>query len=271
LCQKRAIDTQRSKISSRGVFDKPKYIEPTFLKIGGKTLLPLFDIILGDYYMTVYIYLRVSTDKQDIDTQMQSINRYLTENNITEYKTIKDEGVSGSVPAKQRPGFKTLLEVIDEGDILIVSELTRLGRSLSDVITTLDELVKRGVRIVSVKEGLDSTRDEMQFKIMTTLIALFADLERQFIRQRTKEGLERARKEGKKLGRPAAIKEEDIPVLIKLYERGMTRKEIARALKVSEATVSRVLKRLKEEGVIEERRVVRVNKKKLKEVVGDER
>jgi len=244
--------------------------EYAFLKVYSKTLYHLFDIISGDQHMTVYIYLRVSTDKQDIDTQMQSINKYLSQNNITDYKIVKDEGVSGSVPAKQRPGFRTLLEVIDDGDILIVSELTRLGRSLSDVITTLDELVKRGVRIVSVKEGLDSTRDEMQFKIMTTLIALFADLERQFIRQRTKEGLERARKDGKKLGRPPAIKDEDIPVLIKLYEKGMTRKEIARALKVSEATVSRVLKRLKEEGIIEERRVVKVNKKKLREVANDE-
>lgn len=220
--------------------------------------------------MTVYVYLRVSTDKQDLNTQMQSIEHFLREKNITDYKIIKDEGISGSIPAKERPGFKTLLDIITDGDILVVSELTRLGRSLSDVIMTLDELARRGVRVVSVKENLDSTRDEMQFKIMTTLIALFADLEREFIRKRTREGLERARKEGKRLGRPPALSEEDVKVLIKLYEKGFTRKEIARAMKVSEATVARYIRKLKKEGIIEERRVVRVNKEKLRGVVGND-
>ncbi|WP_169302030.1 recombinase family protein [Thermococcus gammatolerans] len=222
-------------------------------------------------HMSVYIYLRISTDKQDIDTQMESIKDWLKRNNVSEYKIIKDEGISGSTPAEKRPGFSTLLSLLQENDVLIVSELTRLGRSLSDVIMTLNNLMKRGVRIVSIKEGLDSTQNELQFKVMSTLIALFADLEREFIRKRTIEGLQRAKAQGKRIGRPKALTEEDIPVLVKLYEKGMTQKEIARAMKVSPSTIARTLKKLREQGVIEERRVVKVNKKKLKEVIDNAR
>lgn len=220
--------------------------------------------------MTVYIYLRVSTDKQDLETQMESVKRWLSEKGITEYKIVKDEGVSGSVPAKQRPGFSNLLNIIEEGDILVVSELTRIGRSLSDVIFTLDELTKRGIRVVAVKEGLDSTANEMQFKVMSTLLALFADLEREFIRKRTREGLQKARETGKRIGRPRALSEEQYITVAELYRKGFKIKDIASILKVSSKTVSRALKKLREEGIIEERHEIKVNKKKLREVIGDD-
>lgn len=219
--------------------------------------------------MTVYIYLRVSTDKQDLETQMESVKRWLSEKGITEYKIIKDEGISGSVPAKQRPGFSNLLGIIEEGDVLVVSELTRIGRSLSDVIFTLDELTKRGIRVVAVKEGLDSTANEMQFKVMSTLLALFADLEREFIRKRTKEGLQKAREAGKRIGRPRALSEEQLITVAELYRKGFKIKEIASILNVSSKTVSRALKKLKEQGIIEEKREIRVNKKKFKEIMSD--
>ena len=220
--------------------------------------------------MTVYIYLRVSTDKQDLETQMESVKRWLSEKGITEYKIVKDEGVSGSVPAKQRPGFSNLMNIIEEGDVLVVSELTRIGRSLSDVIFTLDELTKNGVRVVAVKEGLDSTANEMQFKVMSTLLALFADLEREFIRKRTREGLQKAREAGKRIGRPRALTEEQYITIAELYRKGFKIKDIASILKVSSKTVSRALKKLREDGIIEERHEIKVNKKKLREVIGDD-
>ncbi|QDA32044.1 helix-turn-helix domain-containing protein [Thermococcus indicus] len=220
--------------------------------------------------MTVYVYLRVSTDEQDIDSQMESVKGWLSEKGIEEFEIIKDEGVSGGIPAKKRPGFSKILEMAREGDILVVSELTRLGRSLGDVILTLNELTEKGVRVVAVKEGLDSTSDAMQFKIMTTLLALFADLEREFIRKRTREGLMRARGKGKRLGRPPVLDEGKLVTVVELYQKGFSARKIAGILNVSPSTVSRALRRLREAGALSELKVVRIDRKKLKEVIGGE-
>lgn len=218
--------------------------------------------------MTVYVYLRVSTDEQDIDSQMESVKSWLSEKEIDEFEIIKDEGVSGGVPAKKRPGFSKILETAGDGDILVVSELTRLGRSLGDVILTLNELTEKGVRVVAVKEGLDSTSDAMQFKIMTTLLALFADLEREFIRKRTREGLKRAREKGKRLGRPPVLDEGKLVTVIELYQKGFSARKIADILNVSPSTVSRALRKLREAGVLNERRVVKIDREKLEKIMG---
>ncbi len=221
-------------------------------------------------HVTVYIYLRVSTDEQDIDSQMESVKSWLSAKGIDNFEIIKDEGVSGGIPAKKRPGFSKILEMAGEGDILVVSELTRLGRSLGDVILTLNELTEKGVRVVAVKEGLDSTADAMQFKIMTTLLALFADLEREFIRKRTQEGLRRAREKGKRLGRPPVLDEGKLVTVVELYRKGFSARKIAGILNVSPSTVSRALRKLREAGALSERRVVQIDRKKLKEVIGGE-
>ncbi|NJF25362.1 recombinase family protein [Thermococcus sp. Bubb.Bath] len=220
--------------------------------------------------MTVYVYLRVSTDEQDIESQMESVKRWLSEKGIGEFKIVKDEGVSGGIPTKKRQGFSYILNEAEDGDIVVVSELTRLGRSLSDVILTLNELTSRGVRIVSVKEGLDSTSDPMQFKVMTTLFALFADLEREFIRKRTMEGLQRAKAQGKRLGRPPLLDESKLITVVELYQKGFSARKIAGILEVSPSTVSRAIRRLREQGILDEQRVVRVNREKLKEVIGSD-
>ncbi|WP_167729837.1 recombinase family protein [Thermococcus sp. GR6] len=212
----------------------------------------------------VFAYLRVSTSEQDINSQKQSILKKLEELNIDAEQVgwFSDEGVSGSVRALEREEFSKLFSQLSEGDVLIVSELSRLGRSLSDVIQLLDVLInKKKVRVISVKENLDSSKNTMYFKIFSTIISLFADLERDFIRMRTKEGLERAKKEGKKLGRPRKL---NYKAILKLWEEGKGISEISELLNYSYNSVASVIKRAKKQGIISEEEKRRVDWDKLK-------
>ena len=221
-------------------------------KIGAKGLYIFCTNILLVRLMRVFAYLRVSTSEQDINSQKQSILKKLSELGIDaeEVSWFEENGVSGSVKALEREEFSKLFNQLSEGDVLIVSELSRLGRSLSDVIQLLDKLInEKRVRVISVKENLDSSQNTMYFKIFSTIISLFADLERDFIRMRTKEGLERAKKEGKKLGRPRKL---NYKAILKLWEEGKGIAEISELLNYSYNSVASVIKRAKREGLIEE-------------------
>jgi DNA invertase Pin-like site-specific DNA recombinase len=112
-----------------------------------------------------------------------------------------EEVVSGKKSWRERK-LGQLIDQLHEGDRLLVPELTRLGRSTLEVLQVLAVAKEKGAAIYSVKEGLEMNGDTMQAKIMSTLLALFADLERDFIVLRTKEGLKDAKARGMKLGRP---------------------------------------------------------------------
>ena len=112
------------------------------------------------------------------------------------------EAASGQASEKRRR-LDELTNALRPGDRLVVSELSRLGRSLGQVVNVLDALAKAGVAFVALKENIrvEGKRD-IQTKVMTTLFALFAEVERDLISERTREGLARARSSGRKLGRP---------------------------------------------------------------------
>jgi DNA invertase Pin-like site-specific DNA recombinase len=96
-----------------------------------------------------------------------------------------------------------LLDSLEAGDALIVSELSRLGRSVGEIITLVDSLVHQQIRIFALKEGLRLTgKQDLQSRVMVTLFSLFAEIERELLSQRTKEALATARAAGKRLGRP---------------------------------------------------------------------
>jgi DNA invertase Pin-like site-specific DNA recombinase len=96
-----------------------------------------------------------------------------------------------------------LLEVVEAGDTIVVAELSRLGRSVGQIAILVAELVERGIRLVCIKESISIDGDQdMQSKVMVTMFSLFAEIERDLISERTKEGLARARAAGKLLGRP---------------------------------------------------------------------
>ena len=113
------------------------------------------------------------------------------------------EATASGQASEKRRRLDELTSALQPGDRLVVSELSRLGRSLGQVVAVLDALAKAGVAFVALKENIrvEGKRD-IQTKVMTTLFALFAEVERDLISERTREGLAKARASGRKLGRP---------------------------------------------------------------------
>ena len=151
--------------------------------------------------MTTLAYIRVSTDKQDLANQRLAILQYAHKHKLKVAEFIEAQVSSRKTTKERKIDF--LLEKLVAGDTLIVSELSRLGRSLSYIILLVDELVKRNIQLIAIKENLIvDGKQSMQNKITTALFGLFAEIERDLISERTKHGLAAARARGKLLGRP---------------------------------------------------------------------
>jgi DNA invertase Pin-like site-specific DNA recombinase len=150
--------------------------------------------------MKTVAYLRVSKDTQDVKNQKLAILEFAQREKI-EVNDYVEITVSSRKSTKERK-IDLLLEKLETGDMLIVSELSRMGRSVGEIITTVDTLVKRKIRFIAVKENirLNGSQD-IQTKVMVTMFGLFAEIERDLISMRTKEGLAAAKASGKKLGR----------------------------------------------------------------------
>jgi putative DNA-invertase from lambdoid prophage Rac len=148
-------------------------------------------------------YVRVSTDDQTTENQKRSIaERY---QNVRWYS---DDAVSGAVVAAQRPKLSQLLETVQNGDTVVVAAIDRLGRNTVDVLSTVELLKHKGVSVVSLRENFDlSTPVGIA---MLTMLAAMAQLERENIKARQLAGLERARAEGKNLGREKTIDDSQV-------------------------------------------------------------
>lgn len=191
-------------------------------------------------------YIRVSSDKQTVKNQKYSILKYCDQQKIT-----VDDWIEVSISSKKAPKQRRideLLERLKSGDTLIVSELSRLARSVGQISIIVDALLQKKIRFISIKENLElNGKQNMQTKTMITMFSLFAEIERDLISERTKEGLARARAEGKLLGRPKGSlgkskldgKEEEI----KLYlSKGVGKTSIAKIFDVTFPTVANFIK-----------------------------
>ena len=149
----------------------------------------------------LFAYLRVSTGRQELDAQKIELYEYARRHNLTIDEFVEIE-VSSRKSVKARR-IDELLDKLQEGDMLLVSELSRLGRSVGQIIQIVDTLIKKKIRFVAIKEAikLNGTQN-IQTKTMITLFSLFAEIERDLISERTKQGLAAAKKKGKLLGRP---------------------------------------------------------------------
>ena len=141
-----------------------------------------------------------------------------------------------------------MINQIDKGDRLVVSELSRLGRSLGQIIEIIDLLVKRGIQFIAIKESIRfEGKQTMQTKVMVALFALFAEVERDLISERTKEGLVKARAKGRQLGRPRGAlgiskldgKEAEIQSLL---GKQVSKAAIAKITGVSRTTLNHFIK-----------------------------
>ena len=187
--------------------------------------------------MKTVAYLRVSTGSQDLANQKMAILDYARQKRFAVDRFVEAQVSSRKNPAQR--GIDDLLGTLATGDRLVVCELSRLGRSLGQVIRIIDELVKRKVHFVAIKEAIRfEGKQDMQTKVMVALFGLFAEVERDLISQRTKEGLAVARAKGRLLGRPKGSlgkskldgKEEEIRMLI---EKTVSKASIAKIVGVS--------------------------------------
>lgn len=190
--------------------------------------------------MKIYGYIRVSTDKQTTENQKFEICRFLSEKSLSVDVWV-NETVSGTVSFRKRRLGKTLRS-LKSGDVLICSELSRLGRTILDVLTILNRCIEKGVSVWTVKENYRLDND-IQSQMMAFVFSMVAQLERSLISQRTKEALARLKSEGKQLGRRRGTrnknrlldgKEHEIRLLLK---DGVSQSELARRFKVSYGTV----------------------------------
>lgn len=145
-------------------------------------------------------YIRTSTDKQDLNNQKLEILEYARKKDL-KVDAFVEITISSRKTTKQRR-IEEVLQMLTPSDTLIVTELSRLGRSTAEVITLVNELVARKIRIIVLKQNLDIDQHDMNSKIVITLFSLFAELERDLISQRTKEALAQKKLQGVKLGKP---------------------------------------------------------------------
>jgi putative DNA-invertase from lambdoid prophage Rac len=156
--------------------------------------------------MTAYGYMRVSKNVgMTVENQRPVLENWFKANGFPEPVYFSDDVST----RKERPERNRLFEGLKSGDLLACVRLDRWGRSTGEVIDSTNALVERGVRVVFINSGIDISKDNenamMRFQIQ--IFAAFAELERELIRERTLEGLERARSEGKHLGRKAGSKD----------------------------------------------------------------
>ena len=183
------------------------------------------------------LYARVSTnDQQTLPMQSRAMREYAARRGWTIAMQIREVG-SG---AAQRQAREKLLEAARrrEIDVVLVWRLDRWGRSVTDLLATLQELEHLGVGFVSLTEALDLTTPAG--RAMAGLLAVFAEFERDILRERVRAGLAHARQNGKRLGRPATAAAHAAEVR-KLHRAGVSKSEIARRLQIGRTSVRRVL------------------------------
>lgn len=182
-----------------------------------------------------FAYCRVSTADQTTDNQVAEI---CAAGFNVEPKRIVAETVSGSVPAMERKGFAKLIDRLEAEDVLIVTKLDRLGRNAMDVRATVERLAADGVRVHCLAlGGVDLTSPAG--KMTMAVIAAVAEFERDLLIERTQSGLARAKAEGKRLGRPMALSDQQRVEIVAKRKAGVSLRALAKEYGTSLASVQR--------------------------------
>lgn len=184
--------------------------------------------------MATFGYGRVSTGQQTTENQRLELEQagYLID---TDY-WFADEGISGKVAAGQRPAFKRMLGQVRKGETLVVSKLDRLGRDAIDVLQTVRQLGERGIKVIVLQLGTTDLTSAAG-KLLLTMLAAVAEMERDLLVERTQAGLARARSEGKKLGRPSKTTPEQRTEIRHRLGAGESVSVLARAYAISRANI----------------------------------
>ena len=187
--------------------------------------------------LRVGLYARVSTyDQKTLPLQIRAMREYAGRRNWIIAQQVKEVGCGAS----HRELRETLIAHARrrEIDVVLVWRLDRWGRSVADLLATLQELQHLGVGFVSLTEALDLTTPTG--RAMAGLLAVFAEFEREILRERVRAGLAHARQNGKRLGRPPSASHQAAHVR-KLYREGLSKSEVARRLNIGRTSVRRIL------------------------------
>lgn len=188
----------------------------------------------------VAIYARVSTEDQSCEIQVEQLSKF-AESQGWKSTVFRDDGVSGVLD--NRPELDRLRGAMRRGefDILLVTEIDRLGRSIQTIRRFWDEAEAFGVRIRATDQGIDTSTAAGRFQ--RDMLAALAEFERELILERTRAGIQRARNLRKKFGRPRTIPEDLRVLVVERAESGWKPKEISKDLKIKQSTVRTPIRR----------------------------
>ncbi len=193
----------------------------------------------------IYGYVRVSTEKQTLENQRYEIEQFCRRQNIKIDKWIEETISGAKSPEKRLLG--SLLSHITEGDLIIATEISRFGRTLFMVMQILNHCLERGARIWTIRDNY-RLGDDIQSKVLAFAFGLSAEIERNFISQRTKEALARKKEEGVVLGRREGSKNHHLKLdgkedrVVSMMRRGASVIAMARRLGVNRSTVTAYIK-----------------------------
>lgn len=189
--------------------------------------------------MTTFAYLRVSMDKgQTTDNQRKTIE----DAKFTVDEWYSEDGVSGKINALDRPVFKALMEKAKAGDELITVSLDRLGRNAIDILNTVERFKEKGMKLRCLALG-DIDLTSMAGQILVHMLALVADVERQFISIRTKAGLARTKEQGTQLGRYMKVSPQVVEACLKKREEGISWAKLSAEYSVDKNTLLQACKK----------------------------
>jgi DNA invertase Pin-like site-specific DNA recombinase len=181
---------------------------------------------------TTYFYTRVSLEEQTTENQKLAAKAA----GLTIDECFTDHGVSGGVKAMERPEFARMAALVKAGDILAVNSVDRIGRDTVDVLSTVEMFQAKGVKVCVLAYGnLDLTSD--MGKMILTIAAGFAALERSNLRTRTKQGMARTKAQGTKLGRPLKITPDTLADILKDRDAGVPLEGLSQKYKIPRNTI----------------------------------
>jgi len=186
-------------------------------------------------------YVRVSEESENPENQRYAIFQFCARHGYQLVDVYEDIGVSGALPPRERSGFARLLKALESVDGLVVYSLDRIARSLVELVDVVREVESRGRVVISVREEWLQQLDPKIRGLIVAVLGWAGEMEREFIRARTREALARLKAQGKQLGRPRKVSESIARKAIEYVSRGYTLKDSAKLLGVGYSTLARYL------------------------------
>lgn len=186
--------------------------------------------------MSIIGYVRVSSKEQNTDNQLLA----MTNAGFQPDKIFSDHGISGQVNGQDRAGFAGCLNYLRDQDTLVVFAIDRLGRSTIDVLRNIQLLQHKGVRLVVIQQGFDTSSPAG--KLALTMFSAFAEFENTLRRDRQMLGIQRAKKENRLTGRPRKITDDDVLKAKDLISKGIPKAQVARELRMDRSSLYRLIK-----------------------------